>query len=530
MPEAHSSFSSSSTAVPLSENQSSLFAAQHSKNKSINSHNDYDQERNSSDVSPLLNQGPHHNDDLGHGNEVGPSAGFWSCSINLSNTILGTGMLAMPGALASVGILLGSFMIVFSACASGLGLYFLTRSASRTEGRAASFFACSKLTYPWAAVIFDLAIAVKCFGVGISYLIIIGDLMPGVVRSLSEIAFIAAGGDGSGEMDPALWFLIDRRFWITIFMGIIGPLSFLKKLDSLKATSALALSAVFYLLFIVIYYYTNPDPGHRMPPKEELRWVKISPQFLTTLPIFVFAFTCHQNIFSVYNELTDNGQSMLNRIITSSIGSAVVIYHVIGILGYLTFGNEVGSNIIQMYNSSLLVTIGRIAIVILVLFSFPLQCHPCRACLDKVLFAIGEYWETTRFGKSKHYNSLTGHDAEDDVVHTHTPSSVTVTKHHDHGGPLPETSELKYNIMTLAILIGSYIIAITVTELEVVLSLVGSTGSTAISFILPGSFYYKLHKDDPWTKRKILSVCLAGYGWLVMIICLSANIRRIVNG
>ena len=35
--------------------------------------------RHSTDESPLLNHGPHHNQDLGHGNEVGPSAGFWSC-------------------------------------------------------------------------------------------------------------------------------------------------------------------------------------------------------------------------------------------------------------------------------------------------------------------------------------------------------------------------------------------------------------------------------------------------------------------
>ncbi|KAF9181031.1 hypothetical protein BGZ49_004923 [Haplosporangium sp. Z 27] len=424
----------------------------------------------------------------------------------------------MPGALAAVGLLLGSFMIVFSALASASGLYFLTRSASRTEGRSSSFFACSKLTYPWAAVFFDFAIAIKCFGVGISYLIIIGDLMPGVVRSLGEMAFIAVGGDGSGDVGTIPWFLLDRRFWITIFMGVITPLAFLKRLDSLKATSALALSAVFYLVFIVIYFYVKPD--HPLPPKEEIRLVHLSSNFLTTLPIFVFAFTCHQNIFSVYNELTDNGQSMLNRIITGSIGSAVVVYHVIGVLGYLTFGNGVGSNIIQMYNSSILVTIGRVAIVILVLFSFPLQCHPCRACLDKVLFAIGEYWEMS---KTSQYDSLAVNDTED-------VSTLTAQQQDDHGGPLHEISDFKFNVMTLAILIGSYLIAITVKELELVLSLVGSSGSTAISFILPGSFYYKLHKDDPWTGRKILSVCLAGYGWLVMFICLSANIRRIIQG
>lgn len=419
-------------------------------------------------------------------------------------------------------------MIIFSAGASALGLYFLTRSASRTEGRSASFFACSKLTYPWAAVLFDLAIAIKCFGVGISYLIIIGDLMPGVVKSLSEMAFSAVGGNGVGDMDPALWFLLDRRFWITIFMGVIAPISFLRKLDSLKATSALALGAVVYLVFIVIYYFVNPQQP--LPPKEEIELVHISSKFLTTLPIFVFAFTCHQNIFSVYNELSDNGQSMLNRIITSSIGAAAVIYHIIGILGYLTFGKSTGSNIIQMYGSTLLVTIGRIAIVILVLFSYPLQCHPCRACLDKILLAIGEYWESTRFGKGGAYNSLTAHDAEDD--HAHTPTSARHTGSHDdddHGGST-EIPEFKYIAMTTGILIASYIIAITVSQLDVVLSIVGSTGSTAVSFILPGSFYYKLHQNDPWTLRKILSVSLLCYGLLIMVVCLTANIRRAVHG
>ncbi|KAG0222803.1 hypothetical protein BGX31_008851 [Mortierella sp. GBA43] len=447
-------------------------------------------------------------------------------TINLANTILGTGMLAMSGALATVGIVLGSFMIIFSACASALGLYFLTRSASRTEGRSASFFACSKLTYPWAAVLFDLAIAIKCFGVGISYLIIIGQLMPGVVKSLSGMAFVAVGGNGDGDMDPALWFLIDRRFWITMFMGIIAPLSFLRKLDSLKSTSALALGAVVYLVFIVVYYYSNPQQP--LPPAEDIRLVNFSPQFLTTLPIFVFAFTCHQNIFSVYNELSDNGQSMLNRIITTSIGSAAGVYHVIGILGYLTFGSITGSNIIQMYESTLLVTIGRIAIVILVVFSFPLQCHPCRACLDKVLSAMGEYWDSTRFGSGGAYNTVAG--SENDHAHPHVPAGHTNTHHHDDHGGSTEIPKFKYMAMTIGILVASYVIAMTVSELDLVLSFVGSTGSTAVSFILPGSFYYKLHENDPWTIRKILSVSLMAYGLMIMIFCLSANIRRAIYG
>ena len=111
----------------------------------------------------------------------------------------------MPLALSRMGILLGVVVILWAGFTAGFGLYLQTRCARYLDRRASSFFALSQITYPNAAVIFDAAIAIKCFGVGVSYLIIIGDLMPGVVRGFNE----DAGGLG---------FLVDRRFWVTGFM------------------------------------------------------------------------------------------------------------------------------------------------------------------------------------------------------------------------------------------------------------------------------------------------------------------------
>ena len=111
----------------------------------------------------------------------------------------------MPAALSHMGILLGSIVILWSGITAGFGLYLQTRCARYLDRGSASFFALSQITYPNAAVVFDAAISIKCFGVGVSYLIIIGDLMPGVVRGFSE----DAGGSA---------FLVDRHFWVTAFM------------------------------------------------------------------------------------------------------------------------------------------------------------------------------------------------------------------------------------------------------------------------------------------------------------------------
>ena len=122
--------------------------------------------------------------------------------------------------------------------------------------------------------------------------------------------------------------------------------------------------------------------------------------------------------------------------------------------------------------------------------------------------------------------------------------------------------DTRFAAITTTIIILSYIVAMTVSSLEKVLAYVGSTGSTSISFILPGLFYYKisapesphhqrLMKEDDddeeygsdddslveepgwgsmWRSRqwrramlRRLSLALAIYGVLVMLTCLITN-------
>lgn len=98
-----------------------------------------------------------------------------------------------------------------------------------------------------------------------------------------------------------------------------------------------------------------------------------------------------------------------------------------------------------------------------------------------------------------------------------------------------------------------------VASLETVLAYVGSTGSTSISFILPGLFYYKISAPDSYHHQRLAkedddeddeeenlegggeggsrlgsggwrkgllrraALGLAAYGVLVMVVCLATN-------
>ncbi|KAG8898679.1 hypothetical protein FRC00_002476 [Tulasnella sp. 408] len=73
-----------------------------------------------------------------------------------------------PHAMASSGIIPGIITCIFSGAVAAFGLHLLSVCATRTAHRKASFFAVSRMTFPKAAVFFDAAIAIKCFGVSIS--------------------------------------------------------------------------------------------------------------------------------------------------------------------------------------------------------------------------------------------------------------------------------------------------------------------------------------------------------------------------
>jgi amino acid permease len=149
----------------------------------------------------------------------------------------------------------------------------------------------------------------------------VGDMMPDAARHLGWTQAV----------------LVERRFWIALFMVVfVIPLSFLQKMDHLKFTSFLSLGFVVYMVVgkhtstnnallmllsycemgvdgtVVLLYDTvdslDPCSGHDDgdacvgPTENAIAGVGT----LRVLPIFVFGYSCHANLFNINNELKDN--------------------------------------------------------------------------------------------------------------------------------------------------------------------------------------------------------------------------------
>lgn len=276
-------------------------------------------------------------------------------------------------------------------------------------------------------------------------------------------------------------------------------LAFLRKLDSLKFTSYVALVAVANLVFVVIWKFLEPSG---LPPRGDIELVDLGSSYVSSLPVQIFAFTCAQNIFAVFNELRMNSQARLNVVIASSIGTATGAYEVLGVLGYLSLGSAVGGNIMESYPATTMVSIAQAGIVLMVLFSYPLQLHPARASLDKVLHAPPPADELEPLGGG-------GGD------------------HPDADIPLG-----RFVLETSFILLTTFLVALFVDSLETVLGFVGATGSTTISFILPAVFFLRIFRDSTDRRDRLVRVLAWGllcWGIGVMIVSLSLNAAHLIG-
>lgn len=76
---------------------------------------------------------------------------------------------------------------------------------------------------------------------------------------------------------------------------MVIPLAFLRRLDSLKYTSVVALISIGYLVILVVFHFFKGDTMADRGVIRVIKWGGLIP-VLQSFPVIVFAYTCHQNV------------------------------------------------------------------------------------------------------------------------------------------------------------------------------------------------------------------------------------------
>jgi len=153
----------------------------------------------------------------------------------MANTVLGAGLLAVPRCISFAGIVPGVLLVVFSAACAIITNVFIS-DAAEAVGGSASFRRLSDAALPRLSLAVDGAVVVAAMGVGVTYFIIASDGFVDAIAALFSCD------------PPARWACI------LAVAAVATPLSLLRSLDSLRATSLFAVLILFFITGLVIAY------------------------------------------------------------------------------------------------------------------------------------------------------------------------------------------------------------------------------------------------------------------------------------
>ncbi|OII75871.1 transmembrane amino acid transporter protein [Cryptosporidium andersoni] len=391
------------------------------------------------------------------------------------NTMIGIGTLAIPLAYAYNGLIQGMVMTIICALLSSFSLFLLSSIAVKF-GDDVSFYAVTAIAMPSLKWVVDGAIVIKSLGVATSYLMVVGDLL----YSLSFSSF-------PHGIDPKI---IRAILLLTAVIFFIAPASFPHQLKSMKYTNWISVGCILYVVLLVAVKFVLCALGYPLISIDKpayfsnnIDWFSTYSliKSLQTFPILIFAFACQQNIFTVSNELHYRTLPRLSLIIFISITVGILVYFIIGISGYLLFGRLITkANMLELFvENSIELLIGRFFIAVSMLFSFPIQCHPCRRSLSILLYSGVKEME-------------------------------------------PNTEKRILDLITIVILFITTSCAIFSTNLGLAYELIGTVCSNTTAFIIPPILYIKIFEEDGLTITNFLAYGLLIIGFLILILCLGA--------
>lgn len=190
--------------------------------------------------------------------------GIWAGIANMSNSILGAGIIGLPYALREAGFFCGILLLLILGVVTDWTIRLIVLNAKMSGRRTYIDILDSCFGRPGraAASFFQFAFA---FGGMCAFCVIIGDTLPRVLQWL-------AGPDVNGFVN----FLISRRVVTTILtIGVSYPLSLYRDIEKLAHASALALVSM--VVIVISVGVRGPTVEDSLKGASTERWTFVEP-------------------------------------------------------------------------------------------------------------------------------------------------------------------------------------------------------------------------------------------------------------
>jgi amino acid permease len=303
----------------------------------------------------------------------------------------------------------------------------------------------------WLGAFCDVIVCLTCFALLVMYARVIGDSMPPVAQAL--------GGTG-------FWLQKETYYvWAGVMFFL---LTCIRTLTELLAASIIGVATILNVAVAIVIRYSEDKQLASNEALADVRYFDVDMSLFNAIPAFTMACALYQtNVPIYYHELAGRTPQRMLGICATANGIALVVYVVVGVCGYLTFGSDVaradiGGNIANNYSKGdLLLNVARFGLFVHFLCVFPVVAINCRHGIHRIaLHIVGRH-----------------DDAHDPETVFNAPSSAIA---------------VEAGIVTVsAVVCGAYIPGI-----FFVVNLTGATAGMFAAFIAPGFMGVVLWSGD----------------------------------
>lgn len=421
---------------------------------------------------------------------------FGMSVFNLSNAIMGSGVLGLAYAMSNTGIVLFVILLISIALLSAYSIHLLLKSAGFVGIRAYEQLGLKAFGQP-GKVAAAVIISLHNIGAMSSYLYIVKYELPLVIQAFLQL-----------HENNGMWYMNGKYLIVIVSALIILPLALMRQLGYLGYTSGFSLTCMVFFLIALIYKRFEipcplPEAGnvtvhqHAAAAAVEVTYVNggnvtaatdectaklftVNSQTAYTIPILAFAFVCHPEVLPIYTELRSPTKVRMQRVANLSITAMFVMYLTTAVFGYLTFYGNVETELLHTYNRvdplDTLILCVRLAVLVAVTLTVPVVLFPIRRAIQQLLFP----------GKTFHW--------------------------------------IRHVLIAVCLLFCVNLLVIFVPNIRDIFGIIGATTAPSLIFILPGLFYIRIipnDKEPMRSKVKIQATCFAIVGFIFMIMSLS---------
>ncbi|KAI9914376.1 hypothetical protein PsorP6_007111 [Peronosclerospora sorghi] len=212
---------------------------------------------------------------------------LWISTFTLTSTILGSGTLAVPFAIASSGWLLGNAIMLCIAMITQYSVHLLLSASDRVDND------CAK-TY-----------------------------------------------------ETVLTISVHEKWMITVVVVATAN----RRIGNLRMASVLAILSIGYVVAFVLAAFLAASNVEEAAIAPGVQAIRLEPGSIYTVTLLISAFACHNTALPVYEELKERSLPRMNRAVIGGISVAFILYEIISLCGYLHFGADTRDNILLNFST-----------------------------------------------------------------------------------------------------------------------------------------------------------------------------------